>query len=100
MVFSQYSCGLAASILLMMAAAFILSLCSSSDAVIARSFASQLPAGAVMGFLVFGPMMDIKNMLMLSSGFTKGFIVKLMLVTVGVCFFLVFLLYGIRGIRL
>ncbi len=50
--------------MLMMAAAFILSLCSSSDAVIARSFASQLPAGAVMGFLLFGPMMDIKNMLM------------------------------------
>ncbi|WP_024296354.1 permease [Lacrimispora indolis] len=97
---TQYRGGLAASILLMMAAAFILSLCSSSDAVIARSLASQLPAGAVMGFLVFGPMMDIKNMLMLYSGFKKGFIVKLMLVTVAVCFFLVFLLYGIWGIRL
>lgn len=100
LAFAQYRGGLAASILLMMAAAFILSLCSSSDAVIARSFASQLPAGAVMGFLVFGPMMDIKNMLMLSSGFTKGFILKLMLVTFTVCFFLVFLLYEIRGIRL
>nr|WP_314465165.1 permease [uncultured Clostridium sp.] len=100
LAFAQYRGGLAASILLMMAAAFILSLCSSSDAVIARSFASQLPAGAVMGFLVFGPMMDIKNMLMLSSAFTKGFIVKLMLVTIAVCFFLVFLLYGIRGIKL
>ncbi|WP_097003549.1 permease [Lacrimispora amygdalina] len=98
--FAQYRGGLAASILLMMAAAFILSLCSSSDAVIARSISSQMPAGAVMGFLVFGPMMDIKNMLMLSSGFTKGFIVKLMLVTVTVCFFLVFLLYGIRGMSL
>ena len=97
---AQYRGGLAASILIMMAAAFILSLCSSSDAVIARSLANQLPAGAVMGFLVFGPMMDIKNMLMLSSGFKKGFIVKLMLVTVTVCFFLVFLLYGIRGVRL
>ena len=100
LAFAQYRGGLAASILFMMAAAFILSLCSSSDAVIARSFASQLPAGAVMGFLVFGPMMDIKNMLMLSYGFRKGFVVKLMLVTIAVCFFLVFFLYGIRGIQL
>lgn len=45
----------------MMVMAFGLSLCSSSDAVITRSFAAQLPMGAIMGFLVFGPMMDIKT---------------------------------------
>lgn len=100
MAVTQYKGGPAASILLMMAVAFVLSLCSSSDAVIARSLASQMPAGAVMGFLVFGPMMDIKNMLMLSSGFTKGFIAKLVLTTASVCFFLVCLLYGTGGIRL
>lgn len=97
---TQYRGGLAVSILFMMAAAFVLSLCSSSDAVIARSLASQFPAGAVMGFLIFGPMMDIKNILMLSCGFTKGFIGKLVLATAAVCFFLVFLVYGTGGIRI
>lgn len=67
-------------------------LCSSSDAVIARSFASRFPLGAIMGFLVFGPMMDIKNVIMLSSGFSKRFIWKLLTVTFTVCFLTIFLL--------
>ena len=46
---------------LMMGAGFALSLCSSSDAVIARSLASLAPTGALMGFMVYGPMMDVKN---------------------------------------
>ena len=58
---SQSGAGLALSIIIMMIMAFVLSLCSSSDAIIARSLARQFPMGAIMGFLVFGPMMDIKN---------------------------------------
>ncbi|MDR2606440.1 MAG: permease [Oscillospiraceae bacterium] len=92
---AQNGAGLALSILIMMAMAFVLSLCSSSDAVIARSFASQFPAGAIMGFLVFGPMMDIKNVMMLSAGFSKQFIGKLLVVTFVVCFAVVFLLLGL-----
>ncbi len=88
---------LAGSILIMMVMAFILSLCSSSDAVIARSFAGQFPMGAIMGFLVFGPMMDIKNVLMLSAGFSKRFIAKLLLTTFIVCFAVVFVFSGRGG---
>ncbi len=33
--------------------------------------------GAVLGFMVFGPMMDIKNLLMLFSGFRKSFVLRL-----------------------
>jgi uncharacterized membrane protein YraQ (UPF0718 family) len=78
-------------LLAMMGMAFLLSLCSSSDAVIARSFASRFPLGAVMGFLVFGPMIDIKNVIMLSSGFSKRFIGRLVFVAFTVCFLVVFL---------
>ena len=78
--------------LVMMIMAFLLSLCSSSDAFIARSFASRFPMGAVMGFLVFGPMIDIKNVIMLSSGFSKRFIARLVAVAFTVCFIVVFLL--------
>lgn len=79
------------SIFIMMVMAFVLSLCSSSDAVIARSFANQMPFGAIMGFLVFGPMTDIKNVLMLSAGFSKKFVATLVLITFLVCFAIVFL---------
>lgn len=89
-LFLQTGLGYALSILLMMVLAFLLSLCSSSDAVIARSFSTNFPAGALMGFLVFGPMMDIKNLIMLSGGFSNKFIGKLLVVVFAICFLVVF----------
>jgi len=89
-LFLQTTPGYALAILLMMVLAFLLSLCSSSDAVIARSFSSVFPSGAIMGFLVFGPMMDIKNLLMLSGGFSRKFVLKLLLVVFVVCYLVVF----------
>ena len=68
--FSTSFSGKAVSLFVMMAFAFLFSLCSSSDAVVARTFMPRFSIGAVLGFLVFGPMMDIKNILMLSGGFT------------------------------
>lgn len=67
------------SLFFMMAAAFLFSACSTSDAFIARSFLDRLSLNAVMGFLVFGPMMDLKNILMLFHRFKKGFVMKLAL---------------------
>ena len=95
---AQSGAGLMMSILIMMTMAFVLSLCSSSDAVVARSFANQFPMSAIMGFLVFGPMMDIKNVMMLSSGFSKRFIGKLLIIASIVCFALIFLSDGLGGI--
>ncbi len=91
--FSQAQSGtaMAISIIVMMIMAFVLSLCSSSDAVVARSFINQFPMGAIMGFLIFGPMMDIKNVMMLSSGFSKNFIGRLLFITFISCFLTVFL---------
>ena len=62
---------------LMMGAGFALSLCSSSDAVIARSLASLAPTGALLGFMVYGPMMDVKNVALLASQFRSAFVVRL-----------------------
>ena len=67
----------AAALALMMVAGFALSLCSSSDAVIARSLASLAPSGALMGFMVFGPMMDVKNVALLASQFRISFVARL-----------------------
>lgn len=95
---AQSGAGLAVSMIIMMLMAFVLSLCSSSDAVIARSFSNQFPMGAIMGFLVFGPMMDIKNVMMLSSGFSKRLIGKLLFTAFLVCFAVVFLFSVLGGI--
>lgn len=93
---------LAASILFMMAMAFVLSLCSSSDAVVARSMAGVFPVGALMGFLVFGPMMDIKNIAMLLGGFRAKFAARLLVTAFLICFVavLMFASLGSGGIRI
>lgn len=77
------------SVLLMMTVAFLLSLCSSSDAVIGRSLASGFPVSAMLAFLVFGPVMDLKNVIMLSGSCRKGFILRLFLTTAAICLLLV-----------
>ena len=55
--------------LFMMGFAFVLSICSTSDAFVAASFAGTFSAGSLLAFLVFGPMIDLKNTLMLLSTF-------------------------------
>ncbi|WP_394525686.1 permease [Lacrimispora sp. JR3] len=101
MVRSGAGIPLAASILFLMAMAFALSLCSSSDAVVARTMAGIFPQGAIMGFLVFGPMMDIKNVAMLLYGFRKIFILRLMATVFVICFTAVYLFAALNsgGIR-
>ena len=60
--------------------AFVFSACSTSDAFIARSFLNRFPSGSILGFLVYGPMMDIKNLFMLLSLFKKRFVIELTLI--------------------
>lgn len=65
------------SLIVMMLMAFVFSACSTSDAFIARSYLGRMTLGSILGFLVYGPMMDTKNMLMLLGSFKKAFVVKL-----------------------
>ena len=76
----------ALSIVAMMLLAFVLSLCSEADAFVAASFQGGLPNSAILAFLLFGPMMDIKNMLMLAQGFRMKFIIRLILLIAVVVF--------------
>ena len=86
--------GLFLPLLVLMGMAFFLSLCSSADAVVARSFAGQFPMGALMGFMVFGPMMDIKNLILLSGGFSRKFVLRLCLTSFCICGMVVFLSFS------
>jgi uncharacterized membrane protein YraQ (UPF0718 family) len=62
-------------IALMMVLAFVLSLCSTSDAFIAANF--PVPQSAKLAFLVFGPMMDVKLVFMYLSVFRPKFVATL-----------------------
>ena len=60
----------------LMALAFILSLCSTSDAFIAATLA-KFTWGAKLAFLVFGPMLDVKLLFLYQTVFRKKFILYL-----------------------
>ncbi|MCY8000649.1 permease [Bacillus haynesii] len=62
------------SSLVMIGLSFVLSLCSEVDAFIASSFSSTFSLGSLIAFLVFGAMVDIKNLLMMLGIFKKRFV--------------------------
>ena len=59
------------SVLVMIGLAVVLSICSTVDSFIALSFVNSFTPGAILAFLVFGPMIDIKSALMLTSTFSR-----------------------------
>ncbi len=65
------------SIVGMMGFAFVLNLCSEADAFIAASFKGIVVLSAQMAFMVLGPMLDLKLLLMYRSVFRKRFIITL-----------------------
>ncbi|WP_307344220.1 permease [Metabacillus malikii] len=60
--------------LVMMGFAFVLSLCSEADAFVAASFGSMFAPGALLAFLVYGPMLDLKNTILLFGYFKTKFV--------------------------
>lgn len=71
------------AILMMMLLAFILSLCSEADAFIGASLLSSFGVAPVLAFLLIGPMVDIKNILMMSKAFKTRFIIQFISVSAG-----------------
>lgn len=84
----------------MMLIAYASSLCSSSDAVIARSLAASLPMSSVIVFLLFGPMLDIKNTLMLIEDFKGKFVIRLTATIAVICLLAALLVHLAWGVML
>lgn len=80
---------------LMMGIAFVLSLCSSADAFVAASFSHSFLPGSILGFLVFGPMLDLKNVLIMMSCFKRSFVVTYVLLIFAVVFSLCLIAGGL-----
>jgi uncharacterized membrane protein YraQ (UPF0718 family) len=58
------------SVAVMMVLAVVLSICSTVDAFVALAYAGTFTDGSLMAFLVFGPMIDIKSLLLMLTVFT------------------------------
>ena len=58
------------SILAMIALAFVVSICANVDAFFALAYASTFTTGSIVAFLVFGPMIDIKMLMMMKTTYT------------------------------
>jgi uncharacterized protein len=78
--------GPVASLLVMMGLAYVLSLCSEADAFIGASFSSIFPTSSILGFLIFGPMIDLKNTLMMLSVFRLKFVFGMLALVVSMVF--------------
>jgi len=70
------------SVVVMMAFAVVLSVCSTVDAFVALAYASTFSDGSLAAFLVYGPMIDIKSILLMLTVFSpKAVVLVTLLVT-------------------
>ncbi|MED4903515.1 permease [Parageobacillus thermoglucosidasius] len=83
--------------IVMMGLAYFLSLCSEADAFIAASLKGLFPISSIIAFLVYGPMIDLKNTIMLLSGFRAKFVLVLFVFITFVVFVSVHLTKMMQG---
>lgn len=80
-------------IAIMMLLGFLLSLCSEADAFVAKGFIDNFGLSGVIAFLILGPMMDLKNLILSFGFFKESFVLKLILiiciVVFGICLVMV-----------
>jgi uncharacterized membrane protein YraQ (UPF0718 family) len=78
------------SVLVMLGLAVLLSICSTVDAFVALGFIGTFSFGSVLSFLVFGPMVDVKSIIMYSQVFKRRAVAYLVMIP-----FLMSLLAGV-----
>lgn len=76
------------SIIAMMVLAAVVSICSTVDSFFALSFASTFTTGSQLAFLVFGPMIDLKNIGLLMTLFKPRAIFYIFMLAAQMCFIL------------
>jgi uncharacterized membrane protein YraQ (UPF0718 family) len=65
------------SILVLMLFAYLISLCSTSDSFVGKSLLSTFSTTSIMAYLLLGPMIDIKNTVVLFGNYKKSFVITL-----------------------
>lgn len=66
------------SILVLMLFAYLISLCSTSDSFVGKSLLTSFSKTSILAYLLLGPMIDIKNTIVLLGNYKKSFILTLL----------------------
>lgn len=83
------------SIIVLMLFAYLLSLCSTSDSFIGKSLINSFTKSSVVAYLLLGPMIDVKNTIVLVGNFKKKFTIHLIVLIFVVVFIISSLVVGI-----
>ena len=67
------------SILVLMLFAYLISLCSTSDSFVGKSLLTIFNKNSIIAYLLLGPMIDIKNTIVLLGNYKKKFVYTLIL---------------------
>ena len=81
------------SIIVLMLFAYLISLCSTSDSFVGKSLLSAFTKSSILAYLLLGPMIDVKNTIVLLGNYKKKFV----LVLITLIFALVFIFSMIGG---
>lgn len=65
------------SIITLMLFAYLISLCSTSDSFVGKSLLSSFTKSSILAYLLLGPMIDIKNTIVLLGNYKKSFVLTL-----------------------
>jgi uncharacterized membrane protein YraQ (UPF0718 family) len=76
------------SVFATLALSFVLSVCSTVDAFLALAFVNTFTTGSILGFLVFGPMVDIKSVTMFLWVFRRRAVLYLVLLPLMMALFI------------
>ncbi len=85
-VITSIGTGPVSSVLAMMLLAVVVSICSNVDAFFALSYTNTFTTPSILAFLVFGPMIDIKALIMLRTIFRTKIIIWIALSTAALTF--------------
>lgn len=84
-----------ASVAVLMMFAYLISLCSTSDSFVGKSLLSTFGESSIIAYLILGPMIDIKNTIVLFGNYKKNFVItfiSLIFILVFICSLVVVLL--------
>ena len=73
----EFNSNKALSIIILMLFAYLISLCSTSDSFVGKSLLTSFTTSSVVAYLLLGPMIDIKNTIVLLGNYKKSFVITL-----------------------
>lgn len=83
------------SVLALMLFAYLISLCSTSDSFVGKSLLSSFSKSSIIAYLLLGPMIDIKNTIVLLGNYKKSFVITLILLI-----FTTIFIFSIVGVKI